>query len=262
MFSGELDVLECRLATLEYFMSLHHVIVEARVDNHGREKPLCGQSDEAIRRLWRWRNRITYLAVDDLPGPGPWDRERQLRDKAMEILIKRARPDDIVLIADADEIPSHRALCSHVHEPMTLLMRDIAITLDRAWPERQPTSVIVPWHLCVVQDGLSLARSDRDKYPTIDEAGWHLSWLGGPEAVERKLAMHCHTRQELDERVSRLQANWDWPRWCDENAPDSWWSDPSLRPPPKKAGQLPAWVHDHANVWNDGREDGSTADVL
>lgn len=224
-FAGELDVLDCRLAHLRHVPNLRHVIVEAAVDNHGRPKPLSIRDRVATANGARWLashcDRIIYMTVHEVMGDGPWEREHAVRDEVIPLLRHQASFGDTVLIADADEIPAIHALTRRVTEPHTLLMRDIAITLNQAWPDRQPTSVVCPWG--IIGYSISSVRDNRVKYPIIDEAGWHLSWLGGPEAVERKLAMHCHTRSELDERISKLRPNDDVPPWCRENAPASWW---------------------------------------
>lgn len=224
-FAGEVDVLKCRLETLKCVSGIHHIIVEASVDNHGRPKPLTifSMLRDSDEWLLQHRHRTSYTTKHELAGPEPWDREKQLRDCVMPLLRFYAKPGDLVLIADVDEVPAPAVLEAPVMEPRTLLMRDIAVTLSRAWPSRQPTSVLVPWPMA--QGSLSGMRASRHEFPVTDHAGWHLSWLGGPEAVEKKLAMHCHTRAELDDRISRLRPNDDIPEWCYDNAPASWWAD-------------------------------------
>lgn len=224
MLAGELDILECRLATLEPY-DVTHVIVEAGTDNHGNPKPysLDGGLDY-YGRFHRWRSRIIYVKTNGMPGPSAWEREHQQRDIAMSVLRTRAQPGDPVIVADVDEIPSETAMAvaAQAVSPWCLMMRNIMLTLDQAMPELLPTSVIVPWQPSVT---LSQSRDIRHLFPTVNHAGWHLSWLGGPEAFERKLAMHCHSRQETDAMTARLMLNDDVPPWCRDHAPAAWWSN-------------------------------------
>ena len=216
MFAGELDVLECRLATMAPY-DVHHIILESVADNHGRPKETA--FSENRNRYREYLPRISFLKVPAMPGPSAWEREHQLRDYAMSFLYEYAVDGDQVLIADVDEIPTPWLLESP--RTGTLMMRNMMLTVDRALPNLEETSVMIPWPFT---GSLSGIRDARGVLPHLDSAGWHLSWLGGEEAVQQKLAMHCHTAGELAEKASRLVPNDDMPPWCREHAPASWFT--------------------------------------
>ena len=222
MFAGELDILECRLATMAPY-DVHHIILESVTDNHGRPKETAFHENSS--RYREYLPRVSFLKVPAMPGPGAWEREHQLRDCAMSFLYEYAVGGDSVLVADVDEIPAPWLL----ETPRTgmLMMRNMMLTIDRALPDLQPTSVMVQWPFT---GSLSGIRDARGVLPHLEPGGWHLSWLGGEEAVQRKLAMHCHTEGELAEKVSRLVPNDDMPPWCREHAPAAWFSSPVLLP--------------------------------
>jgi hypothetical protein len=222
MLAGELDILECRLATMAPY-EVHHIIIEGCEDNRGNLKPYSFQENE--ERFSRHRDRITFVPALRMPGPEPWDREHQLRDMAGIGLHGRAQPGDWVLIADVDEIPTLQLLESP--RAGMLMMRNMMLTVDQALPDLQPTSVMVKWPL---HHSLSAIRDARYGLERLEPGGWHLSWLGGEEAVQRKLAMHCHTWAETEAQLRQLVPNDDMPPWCRKNAPSSWWSTPSEPP--------------------------------
>lgn len=212
MFAGELDILECRLATMAPY-DVTHVIVESDTDNHGRAKPYT------LEKHLKWHERVTYIKASGIPGPSAWEREHQQRDEALRVVREDAIPGDWVLIADVDEIPAPWLL--ETPRRGMLMMRNMMLTLDRALPAPQPTSVMIQWPF----DGaLSWIRDNRYGMTQIIPGGWHLSWLGGEEAIQRKLAMHCHTWAETQAQLSQLVPNDDMPPWCRYNAPASWFT--------------------------------------
>jgi hypothetical protein len=216
MFAGELDVLECRLESMAPYC-VQHIIVECDVDNNGNSKPYTlGEAWDS--RFSRWLSRVTYTKVSGLPGPAAWDREHQQRDEAMRVLRALAHPGDWVLAADVDEIPPPELL-RHPRAGV-LMMRNMMLSVDRALPEPQPTAVMVQWPF---EQTLSAVRDSRYGMHRIEPGGWHLSWLGGEEAVQRKLAMHCHPWSDTDVLVRQLVPNDDMPPWCREHAPPEWW---------------------------------------
>jgi hypothetical protein len=217
MFAGEVDVLKCRLATAAPY-DVHHIIAESATDNNGSGKDLSFY--DIIPQITTYMPRITYINVPGMPGPSAWNREHQLRDVVLNTLSEHAQAGDWVLIADVDEIPAPELLAAP--RVGMLMMRNIMLSLNRALPATQPTSVLTQWPL---SGALSVVRDNRYSLPCIDSAGWHLSWLGGTEARTRKQAMHCHAPEETQVQFDQLVPNDDMPEWCREHAPDAWWHE-------------------------------------
>jgi Glycosyltransferase family 17 len=190
MLRDELDMLECRLIEMKDH-DVMHVIVEATANHRGVPKPLYYAENQ--ERFVSWKDRIRYVSV--VPGPevGYWAREHWQRDMAWVALDPEL--EDLVLIADLDEIPSRAVLEA---EPATgaLVMQHCAcFAVDWMWPNLEPTGVLIR---APVLDRRSLAqvRDQRGNYPAIVDGGWHLSWMGGHEAHLTKLAAHCHEEQD------------------------------------------------------------------
>jgi Glycosyltransferase family 17 len=205
MLRDELDVLAMRCEHLER-AQVRHVVVEASVTHRGEPKPFHFARN--LARFARWRERIIYRPVTFLPdSPDPWMREHVQRDAAWPLPCAH-EPEDLVLIADVDEIPDTEALAQAERmlavgpapQPwpaVTLEMTLCIFAVDwlRAAPQR--TSVITTAGYLSGNSLLpSAVRDQRDHYEVIPDGGWHFTWLGGPEAIAEKLAAHCHTEKD------------------------------------------------------------------
>lgn len=239
MLRDELDMLECRLTEMEDY-DVTHILVESFVTHRGDPKPLYYLDSQG--RFARWKDRIRPVVVYESafrPDAGPWEREHIQRNMAWASM--KPEPDDLVLIADVDEIPSREVL---EHRPFTaarIMQRCACFAVDWLWPALEPTGVLVRADLL---GGRSLgdARDNRGSFPAIDNGGWHLSWMGGREAHLAKLAAHCHVEQDVPLNLERIitgrayYEGWHigtklipadidetWPRYVRERrCPDSW----------------------------------------
>lgn len=219
VFFNELETLRIRLHELESVVD-YFVLVEATVTFRGKPKALL--FDENKRDFARWTQKIIHVVVDDLP-PGdawsPWEREHHQRRAIMRGL-HASLPDDLVIIADVDEIPrasvieellhgggelsNHRAL-RHRLRPIarrlqllpspvgwSLAQRNYAYTLD--WENPQPWSTIRVVRRGDLLDPQTLRFSSGE---LINEAGWHFSFLGDADTVRDKLAAWSHAEYDI-----------------------------------------------------------------
>ncbi|MFN3343382.1 MAG: hypothetical protein ACK40M_11840 [Flavobacteriales bacterium] len=103
-FFNELDLLEIRLNTLSGVVD-KFVLVEATQTHQGKEKPLHYQRNKD--RFSAFHDRIIHVVVDtypENPNGDSWVLEKHQRN-SIAIGLKDAKPDDVVLISDVDEIP-------------------------------------------------------------------------------------------------------------------------------------------------------------
>ena len=197
MYSGEADMLTMRLHELEDRV-YRHILVECPVTHRGYLKPLHYQENP---RYWaKWADRIIPVVARDLPlgADDNWPREHAQRNAAWPVIAEHAADDDVVLIADLDEFPSPPALeWRGPGDIVSLHMRTAMFAVDREVPVHllPPTAVMAKagW---LRRNGGDLAgvRDRRGSWPVLQNAGWHLSWIGGPDAQRRKLETStCHT---------------------------------------------------------------------
>ena len=130
--------------------------------------------------------------------PNPWVREHVQRDAAWLAILKAgAQDEDIVLITDADEIPSLSALAWEGPGAVTLFMKTTLYAVDWLVPPSYPLhpSAVAATVGYLRQHGgqLGAVRDGRYSLPVITDGGWHFSWLGGPERQREKLeSATCH----------------------------------------------------------------------
>lgn len=193
LFGGELDLLECRLTELQDVPDLVHVIVESAVTFQGDLKPLHYKENQA--RFSGWSNRIRYVVAEP-EGSTPWQREWASREACRRGL-DGATSGDVVLHGDVDEIPSadavHRAVGAL--KPSVFIQRMFQFAVDWELPGGWYGTSAADW------DCLPSFRWLREGgWAPLPDGGWHLSWLGGGEAVTAKVRAYSHA--ELSDHVS------------------------------------------------------------
>lgn len=111
IFYNELDLLEIRLGELADVVD-RFILVEAKRTFTGKEKPLFYA--ENAERFARWRDKIEHVVIDfpdELPTDAAtaWTREH-LQRESLSQGYRDARPDELVIISDVDEIPRASAV--------------------------------------------------------------------------------------------------------------------------------------------------------
>jgi len=211
LFNDELDMLECRLIEFDQrdrnsSEPVIHVPIEAPFTHRDEPKPLY------CRRNWsrfeRWHEWLLPIVAKELPtaaeNPDPWSREHAQREyagKALEAL--KAKPDDVVLHGDVDEIPRMNKLveaCQLAREnQITVLeMRLHSYAIDW-YADKYPWRGTVVTAIKNLPANFTQFRDMRNLVNPICDAGWHLTWLGGNEAIQRKLKTHCHLEMTAEE---------------------------------------------------------------
>lgn len=257
IFGDELDILECRLTEYADTDIYRHVFVEATVDHQGHPKPLY--FEEHKDRFASFLDRIIYVPLTDLQDRAStnWGRIYQQRSQIARGLTEAGK-QDIILFSDCDEILNpegveQAVMCTpalkglQFHQRMSVFCVDWEAKVDWSGP------VAVPYR----HAPKDIAQFRRWQYDTnvghTDYgAGWHLTWLGGPGEIRKKVSQYCHP--ELDgyilgnlatgrllekgfwwgsnpsdnreEKLSPVEVDGEWPRWVRERrCPDSWFRE-------------------------------------
>lgn len=212
---NELDLCEIRFNVLNDVID-KFVVVEGTLTHTGKQKPLY--FNENKERFARFKDKIIHVVVDDFPQPpdgyserdASWMREDFQRN-AMIRGLKDARPEDLVLISDVDEIPRPEVIAkakaanydgvtalgievfcyylnfkNYTHyeisapklltyatliDPITYEGMRPLVNHDK-WVNQGPTTTNIR---CITPKRI------------IKHAGWHFSYLGGAEAIIRKI---------------------------------------------------------------------------
>ena len=244
MMNNELDMLECRLTELEDVVD-HFVLVEATV-THGANQPKPLHFQENQERFAKWSDQIVHVVADGMPSHvDPWSREHAQREWFRTGLLSvDVQPDDIIFQSDVDEIP--RTDFVKYTNPTGFVVAEMdfyCFALD--WLNTE--SPDAPWRGTVAArygfiETFTKMRDARLWAPVrVPDAGWHFTWVGGPEYWPSKLGSFCHP--EIGPTVERQGLGWyfengvhvdgfpcqqvdhdDYPKWIREgHAPDSWW---------------------------------------
>ena len=253
-FHDEVDILEMRLTEL-YDAVDWFVIVEADVTHQNEPKPsyYCDNRE----RFAAFADKIVPVWATGLPtltdDPDPWARELAQREWIGEGLrrIDGVDGDTVLLQSDCDEIP--RAMHARNIHPKGFAgfhQRGHFWAIDWQYPPGWRGTVAAtvgflgslgsPTPFGVMRT----ARNQCPVAPGYQDAGWHFSWLGGPERVTKKVNSFCHPEVEdrirgaIDndnfywregwhvdgEKLRPVEVDESWPKWIrDGNAPDSWY---------------------------------------
>lgn len=211
---NELDLLEFRLKYLDPVAD-HFVIAESNLTHSGQPKPYHFQ--EARARFSRWENKIIYLPVRQSrqglvfepqtgydPRSASWQLENAQRNALLEAFPLMDK-NDLVILGDLDEIPSRAGIrkARHLQKPLAFSMLFHYYFLNcqsigecRWW--KGSIAATAEQFKTITPQGL---RDNRDVYPSIPNAGWHFSYLGGIEKIRQKLVSFAHTEYQRPDYI-------------------------------------------------------------
>ena len=219
-FFNELDLLEFRLKLLDPYID-HFVIAESNLTHSGQSKSY--NFHDAKKRFNPWQHKIIYIPVEQTaeglvfeeekkynPGSAAWKLENGQRNALLQATANM-EDTDMVLLSDLDEIPSAAAIkkAMRVNKPVafSLLFHYYFLNCQNAGESRW-------WKGCIAVTAKQFKeispqglRDKRDSYPSLDQAGWHFSFLGGAEKIKQKLLAFAHTEYNKDEytREERIE---------------------------------------------------------
>lgn len=257
-FHDELDILQMRLEEL-YDAVDWFILVEADVTHQDRPKPY--HYAEHADRFAPWADKIIPVRATGLPSvadfPDPWAREHAQREWITAGLVDLENrgvtlPDDTVIMqSDVDEIP--RAVVARNVNPggriWSLGQRGHFWAVDWFYPDVWKGTTITtlrgvarfgdrPW--IKMRDG----RNVYDTPAHLMDAGWHFSWLGGPDRALHKVGAFCHPEVRdrilagindelrfwrdgvhVDGKVMEpVEVDEGWPAFIrEQRCPSSWW---------------------------------------
>lgn len=253
-FHDELDVLEMRLYEI-YDAVDWFVAVEADVTHQDRSKPYY--LSDNIDRFAEYSDKLIVVRATGLPSvadnPDPWARELAQREHIATGLAKiGVSAADVVMESDVDEIP--RAINARNVRPrgnvVPFGMRSHFWAVDWLYPKTWWGTVAATVETIAKMGPtpfghLRTLRNQIHERPAHQvDAGWHLSWLGGPERALHKVDSFCHP--EVDDsirkavesdhfywregfhvdgiRMAPVDVDSSWPRWVFEgHCPQSWY---------------------------------------
>jgi beta-1,4-mannosyl-glycoprotein beta-1,4-N-acetylglucosaminyltransferase len=196
IFFDELDLLELRLKTLGEVVD-RFVLCESPYTFRGNPKPL--HFAESGKRFASWQHKIVALVCPQMPCGNAWENEVNQRDFLSQALAD-CRDDDLILLSDVDEIPDPQLVA---RRPTAKLVLGHRQRVSRGYVNHVATNATWIGTRAFVAGSLfrlgrfQVIRSLPAEELEIVEGGWHFSYLGGAEAVRRKLMSYAHTEYDL-----------------------------------------------------------------
>lgn len=217
-FFNELDILEIRMNILYEYVD-YFVIVESSITHSGEEKPFYYEENK--ERYKKFSDKIIYFKVYDTPGnftnlPDTDDNIlRQIyhyinvqdkrfnrstqpdygRDFFQKECIRRPLvnciDDDIVLFSDLDEIPNPEILKNidelNLEENIYSLQQNTYYYYLNVLKQKDWYGTKILSYKKLKELSLNEIRGDQSLSIKLDNGGWHFSFMGGKEMVEKKL---------------------------------------------------------------------------
>ena len=194
-FFNELDVLEIRLEEL-YPVVDKFIILEADMTFQGLfKKPFFGLEST---RFEKYADKIEYY-YEEMPRDftDPWQREYWQRNRIKHILFRNhdPKPEDIVILGDADEIPRRSAVEFALNGMDNFNVRSFA--LDAYYYGLNVsgghchTNRMAKWSYAKNMTMQELRTLDPPPNIVYD-GGWHFSYLGDAEHIANKFKAFAH----------------------------------------------------------------------
>ena len=199
LFFNEVELLRARIEYLEPVVDFF-VIVECSYTHQGHSRNLIFPS--ISDSLPVEEGRVIYVPVEDLPeSKDSWSLERHHRS-AIRRGLGAARPEDVVLISDLDEIPRRELigdLEGWLSKPVifSLKMTNYYLNLISKRPWNRGTR-------CARFRDLGDPNQLRDqkRFFIVPDAGWHISYLGTIEQLVLKQQSYAHVEYSGERWIS------------------------------------------------------------
>lgn len=227
-FFNELDLLEIRLNVLDSVVD-KFVLVEATKTFSGKDKPLYFEQNK--KRFKKFKDKIIHIIVDDFPEPDEntqdiaFMRESYQRNAIMRGLTN-AKDEDVVIVSDLDEIPNPDVIkdidCSGdkiywLRQKMFYYFINYLNVSEPYWDYR--VKVLSYKNLLHYCDNMNIEynrfvslNTDNGTTPNkirmltqgicVDNGGWHFSFLGGTDAIIKKIQSFSHQEFNKDEYIN------------------------------------------------------------
>jgi hypothetical protein len=213
-FFNEFDLLELRLAELYEHVD-YFILVES--DHTFTNIPKPYYFEENRQRYSKFLDKIIHVKLRSAKYDNPWENEFRQRNGILEGCYN-AKPDDIIIISDVDEI--HRVSAIEeirnsdddvyaLYNTFFYFKFNVLSTRPDCYipnvlaAKMSILSNITPQTLREARDYFMKSPYQYADYKcrVIHHAGWHFSYLGDIEFVKRKLVSFSHAAEHTKESM-------------------------------------------------------------
>jgi len=194
-FFDELMLLEIRLKEL-YPVVDKFVLVEATHTHSGKPKRLYYDEAKDTEVFAPFKDKIIHRIYSEPMGADRFANDRDQRNHIASGL-NQAKPDDIIIVTDLDEIVDHRVMSTikQCYEPTRLIMKLFYYYFNCRANQDWMYPVFCRYKDFVeTADRLRLGKHNG----IITNAGWHFSYLVPPDQIPKKLEAFAHAEYDTD----------------------------------------------------------------
>lgn len=210
LFNNELELLDLRLNELKDVVDFH-VLIEARQTHQLADKPLHYNDNKSM--FSEFSDKIIHEVIEEFPSRlGRGYAIAHYSRNAMYGALSFCKPDDIILLSDADEIPraskvKELADKAGPDDKWSFIQRTYCYWINGLRMERWMGTVLLNYeclnkHFNGRLDRVRYARKKRNS-GFIANGGWHFSFLGGVDAVVSKLMAYTDNEWVTPEYTDR-----------------------------------------------------------
>lgn len=212
MFCNERLLLELRLNELNPFVD-KFVLVEATHTFSGKPKPLFYNEIKDTAIFAQFKDKIVHLVFDNPPVNNRWTNERGQRNKVDEYLADTAKPDDIIIVSDVDEIINTAIfpVIAAIRTPTKLMMEGCYYYFNCCSNQVWSWPAVCRYGDYKSADFLRNATYyNSNKYYhviAILNAGWHYAYLMSAKGIVLKIESAAHSEYDNKEfkNLNRIQ---------------------------------------------------------
>lgn len=223
IFYNEFDMLDLRLDMLDGVVD-HHILVEATYTHRGEPKPLYFQENRD--RFSKYLHKIVHIVVDEVPteivDKFSWEvRHRNGIAEGFKYL--SMRDDDLLIVADCDEIPDPDTLETLRNSKFSAL----ALEMDLYYYNIECRNQDKWYHPKVIKfrDVKYVGTPENIRFYLgeghVPKGGWHLSYFGDEEFISNKIGSISHIENDVPEinDFSNIKKSIDTNSWLVDGSP-------------------------------------------
>jgi len=208
MFYNELDLLNYRLHILNDIID-YFIIVESMYTFMGNEKKLFYNENKHLFK--DFAKKIIHIIIDEVPYKTPnvnnneqWINEIFQRNAISSgIKTSELSPDDLLIIADLDEIPDPNTLTKIkkglIHVDFNTLLLDAYYYNLNSKLHMNPESTKIITYQKYNELNITCNDIRNSSRSNILFGGWHLSYFGDPHFIKNKMNEFSH--QEYNNEI-------------------------------------------------------------
>ena len=201
-FNNQIELLDLRIKILEDVVDVFY-IVEAPITHQGQPKELLGD---------KYRHPKLRVVTIEFPPEfrGDWDFENYQR--AHPIDLSEYDPNSLVLTSDLDEIPDPNCLLwlRETFDPRQIYCLQQSLSqyylnvrnLSEDWYGTRVCSI----------ENYNLYNAQKLRFIDgirLQQAGWHFSYIGGKEAIAKKMTENARHQFSIPEALRLLEQRMD-----------------------------------------------------